>query len=270
MEKKRIVIIIGLCFALVVLFFLMIKNTFPGKPTVSPNILALSQPIYSISGSIEKIDNQAIYVTDQTSKLKFKVNTSKNTSFVRSPVTIPYLFLTNNNTNIPTRMSFEDLKVKDAVYISSKQDLRTVVKNEFEALVISKNAGSSSVSGVITEIGSGILRIKTTGKTYRVDVPSICEISTATPLPTRFFFSDLKMGGKIVAYTEDDVNQTTDITALRIEPIGEIIINQPTPSIPQLTPTVSPPITSITPTTSTTSSVSATPLGSPSSILKTR
>lgn len=264
MEIKRILLIILLFVVLGILGIFMIKYSSPKTPSISPNVLSLSQPIYSISGMIEKIDNRAIYVTDQTYKLTYKIIAGKNTSVLRSPVTIPYLFLNKdtNNTTIPTRITFEDLQVGDMVFISTKQDLRTIVKNEFEPSIISKTTTSNSIQGVITEIGNGIVRVNSSSKIYRVDIPSTAEISSLTPQPTRYFFSDLKVGTQITAYTEDDVRRTNDITALRVEPIGLTPqATQPTPTAAPVTPTISHLISPI-PVTPTV------PLGSPSSTLK--
>ncbi|MEK7079490.1 MAG: hypothetical protein AAB929_05465, partial [Patescibacteria group bacterium] len=52
------------------------------------------------------------------------------------------------------------------------------------------------------------------------------------PKPIQYTLKDLKKGKQVNVYTTDDVNKTTNITALRIEPITETKL----PPVPTQTP----------------------------------
>lgn len=188
----------GLIIAILILLFLVIvvvkakvlpSNFSLNNQTPSANILYLTQPVYSVTGKIEKINNNNIVVSDQvvsspttstlggpvappsTKTLTFQVDIG-NKTVIGSPT--PPILLAQppaSGSAVPTKpsMTIKDLRVGETVMVTSSMDLRTLQGEEFEATTVIPLL-TTSLSGTIVNVSANTITIKS--------------ISTAGPTPT--------------------------------------------------------------------------------------
>lgn len=193
-------------------------------------------------------------VTPKTKKITYKVLITNNTMINQAPSFIPYLF---KQTATPgagapmaaapiaaiNKLAAKDLKTGQFINISTNTDLRSLSGDQFEATSINLSSKATSVNGRVTAINGGELVIKGFAPTspmgaaavnpqtpkekeYTITVNQDTEISgnassndpMKPPKPEKYSLSDLKKDTQITVYTEDDIDLSTKLTALKIEP----------------------------------------------------
>ena len=210
MNTKNIVTII-LIIAIIPIsifgYFRFINDSKSKDIYISKDILSLTQPVLSIIGKIESINENEVTITKTENILAIPIDPSESPSPSTTPLT--YIAQVTDNTqikNIPTTMIYffrsptllpqqkldiSYLQVGQLITIDSTSDLRTIKGNKFEALTISLPQIKNMITGVITSIDNDILTLKAfppTGladptkplpeqKEYKINVTSDTEIS---------------------------------------------------------------------------------------------
>ncbi|MFA6016942.1 MAG: hypothetical protein WC744_02555 [Patescibacteria group bacterium] len=284
MNHKKI-IIIGLIVLVVLALFMFFdykKNGLNGQD-ISPNILYLTSPVNSLSGKVEKIEGNVVsissqYVVPQTAPITIKVMPNQppimpapqvktitykllvtdKTQIFQPASNINYLFKTTplSALGLPAAMAstpkltMKNIKVGQYITVNSQTDLRTLLKNTFEATMINLPQVANTLSGKIVNITSNTLILRAfppvaagppmvamnivqstlQEKEYTINITQDTEISrnvySATivpggesPKPEKLAMSDLKVDMQATVYTTEDVLETQTLTALRIEPV---------------------------------------------------
>jgi hypothetical protein len=222
----------------------------------SKNILLLTYPVQSFSGTIDKVEGNTLRVSRkqiESSPVKlgeipkkpkeitisYSIIISDKTKVYRPfSIPVPYLFKTSDEVFSDATLSIKDIKVGQKITANTVSDLRTLQSSQFEATVITIPPITSILSGTITQISGNIVTIKAISPIideYQITVTPDTEISgyvsTATaqqkfiPGTTRpaitakkYQLSDLKNGMQIMVYTADDPLFEKKPTALRIDP----------------------------------------------------
>jgi len=153
-------------------------------PTVSSDILFLTQPIMSFSGKIEKIEGNAIFVSQKLSRqqpidipsnfssdetpesvpvvinkiVAYKVIVTDETKITCPSLNIPYLF--NKNQEEIKKFSISDLKPGNKVDINTSTDLRTITNGQFEANAVQVRIVFNSLRGKINKIENNKIYLK--------------------------------------------------------------------------------------------------------------
>jgi hypothetical protein len=226
--------------------------------TFSPNTLYLTQIVNTFTGVVEKKEGNVLTVSqtvltydNKPHKLTYSVLVTKNTSFLRPPVTVTYLFAPP--LSVPDKKyEIEDLVIGSTITISTLSDLRLLKGNTFEAVNIYLSAAVNYFTGEILAIKKDTLTFKTTtNKTLEVGITAQTEISRnavtapttngiANPfIATRMSINDLKKGMQASVFTAEDVLTNKSLTALRIEPVIQPISSEIAPTLKPL-PTQAP------------------------------
>lgn len=264
--------------------FLFLK--YSGKTTsdnrsISKNVLYLTQPVTSFSGVVDKVDGNQITLTQTPTlstppfatattnlaippspvptppPLTYKVVVSDQTQISRPPTMgVNYLFKTNSPIS-PSQLSLADVTTGLSIAVSSKEDLRTLSDNTFEATMITLPQKMTTLNGKITGVSSNAIIIKAFAplsvpmsainprsapampeeKEYTISITPDTEISRmimgSTPKPERLALSDLQKDMQVTVYTDADVTSGTQFTALRLEPMQTV-------ALPVLPPPINP------------------------------
>ncbi len=202
---KKLIILGALIIALIGTYIL--RNNYLGSGsagTVSSNILYLTQPITSFSGTIDKIEGNSIIISQnmilqqvfnspiappnnpmqpvppvqitppQPKKITYKVLITDKTNIARPTVFVPYLLKQSQSLGRPMgqseKLSIKDLKVGQIVNTSSNIDLRTLKGSQFEATYINVAAKTISISGTITNVKQNQIIVKSLPPTTAVDI----------------------------------------------------------------------------------------------------
>lgn len=255
MNKKKTIIIVDVVLALLALFIVIgyVKKIGLFNPPVSPNILYITQPVYTFSGIVEKIEGNKLLISQkgiltpslsskETTTFTYQVVVSDKTR-ITQPVFYPnYLF----RTPPPVRkLTINDITVGDMVVASSYVDLRTLTDNKFEATMIDLSQRLTVIGGKITHLDRNTLTLKALNfatirivnrgitppppqeKEYSVIVTPDTEISYynthvtpgTSPKPEKLSLSSLKKDMQVTVYADTDVTKNTKFTALRIVPV---------------------------------------------------
>lgn len=219
----------------------LIKN----NQSLSPDILDLTQPVFSFNGIIETADRNTITLTTSFSpskKLTYQVVLDSLTKLSRqSSMPIPYLFTEHPPATGSAQPVTSDLKLGQFITITSKTDLRTSPQRKFVASAVILPPVSTSFGGIIAEIKGNRLTVKNMltpplvtsevqtapqEQTLTVAVTQETEISglifasdpQKPPRPQQYSLSDLKVGQNISVYTSDQVTPDSLIKALKVDP----------------------------------------------------
>jgi hypothetical protein len=179
MNTKNIVTII-LIIAIIPIsifgYFRFIKNSKTNDVYISKDILSLTQPVLSIIGKIESINENEVTIIKTEDNLTVPVDPSESPSPSTTPLT--YIAQVTDNTqikNIPTTMVYffrspailpqqkldiSYLQVGQQITIDSTSDLRTIKGNKFEASVITLPQIKNMITGVITSIEGDVCTLK--------------------------------------------------------------------------------------------------------------
>jgi hypothetical protein len=262
--------LVSLFFILALLLSLIALKKSSQKKPLSPNILYLTSPVYSFSGTVEKIEGKAIYVsqkitennlpfapfppnpnpspfpTPKTVTLSYRVLISEKTQISKPPIFINYLFITPTPT-AEKKLSINNIKIGQTVTVTTNQDLRTLTSDTFEATTVSLPPIINTLSGKVFEVKKDILIVKAftpqspNERDYQIKITKDTEISRigTNGKPEKLSLEEIKKEMGVIVYTDEDVTQSQKLTALRLEPI--------LPPSPAVSPALPPPITSPSP-----------------------
>ncbi len=193
MNKKLLAatILLGLVFIITLIFLVVKKQIYlspslsPAK-TVSPNILFITQPVTTFSGTVDSVSGNVITVsrmmtlsqtnypqpgskpavnpspqpTPVTKKITFRVKITSNAIINLPPAMINYLFLTPTPAPAP-KLTISAIKAGQTVTITSTTDLRTNTSGIITAAAILLNE-PTAVNGKITAVTGNVLTVKGT------------------------------------------------------------------------------------------------------------
>ena len=285
MNHKKI-IVVGIILLGILALFMTVdyknKNGLNGQ-TVSPNILYLTSPVNSLSGKVEKIEGNAVSISSQYALLQtapiaitvmpnqppvmptpqiktitYKLLVTDKTQISQPASNINYLFKTITPSGAPgfptastPNLTVKNIKVGQYITVNSQDDLRTLLKNTFEATMINLPPIINTLNGKIVNITNNTLTLKAFApvaaappmialdtapptpqeKEYTIYITQDTEISRnvydtnmtpgeppTPPKPEKLTLADLKADMRATVYTVEDVIETQTLTALRIEP----------------------------------------------------
>ena len=275
MNHKKIIVVGIILLGILALFMLIDyknKNGLGGQ-TLSPNILYITQPVTSFSGKVEKIEGNTILVSNQytipqtapisitvipnqppvmpTPQIKtitYKLLVTDKTQISQPTANINYLFKTiipPSAPGFPTastpNLTVKNIKVGQYITVNSQDDLRTLLKNTFEATMINLPPIINTLNGKIVNVTNSTLTLKAFApvaaapqeKEYTIHITQDTEISRnvydtnmtpgeppTPPKPEKLTLADLKTDMRATVYTAEDVIETQTLTALRIEPMA--------------------------------------------------
>ncbi len=277
--KKMKIRILLLSSACIILFFFLVfigvvklfQNSY-----LSPDIYYITQPVIAFSGYVENINDNVITLAQvrdaqvgspvgykptqnlpaRTKKIVYKIIVTKDTMFNR-PMSTPPLFFASITPTPPPQPSLKDIRIGDYISAQSNTDLRTLQTAQFEAIRIDLPQISKMVTGTITDIVGNLIYLQQTApfssppiglsrqpdlKNYIVTLTSQTEFSTwdiANQKAVRRSLSDIKTNISITVYSEEDASTTTNLTALRVEPLLPAA-TMSAPSSSPISPTASP------------------------------
>jgi len=287
MNHKKI-IVVGIILLGILALFMTVdyknKNGLNGQ-TVSPNILYLTSPVNSLSGKVEKIEGNAVSISSQYALLQtapiaitvmpnqppvmptpqiktitYKLFVTDKTQISQPASNINYLFKTITPSGAPgfptastPNLTVKNIKVGQYITVNSQDDLRTLLKNTFEATMINLPPIINTLNGKIVNITNNTLTLKAFApvaaappmialdtapptpqeKEYTIYITQDTEISRnvygtnmtpgeppTPPKPEKLTLADLKTDMRATVYTAEDVIETQTLTALRIEPVA--------------------------------------------------
>lgn len=298
MDHKKIIFIGVIVLGILAL---LIFNT-PSNKAVSPNILYITQPVNSLTGKVEKIEGNVVSISSQYTlpqtapiaitvmpnqppvmpipqikTITYKLLVTDKTQITQPTSNINYLFKTvalppgapglgapGLPTTSTSNLTVKNIKVGQYITVNSQDDLRTLLKNTFEATTINLPPIANTLNGKIVNVTNNTLTLKAfihvaaarpmiavniappapQEKEYTINITQDTEISrTSFTLPTllkpgemppppkneKLSISDLKVDMQATVYTAEDATETQTLTALRIEP-AQPMIAPPIPS----------------------------------------
>ena len=210
--------------------------------------------VENVSGSVVTVSQNftlsqntpAPLPTPVSKTLKYEVTVNINTSITQPSAMVNYLF---KNTPPPAqlKLNIKNIKAGQYVMVNSKEDLRALPENKFTAVSVQLSQPVNSLWGKIIKVYDNGIVLKaqeprrgtlvpntTPGKEkeFIITLNSDTEISryeTSAPptnpaeikplKPVKMSLSDLKENTQITVYTAEDVIESKELTALRIEPI---------------------------------------------------
>lgn len=166
-------------------------NIFGKKTTVSslPDILFLTSPVTEFAGKIDKISDNAIWVSGKytitppptppnnptalpgqiitvpplppTKTFTYKVNIAAHTIINRSDTAVIYLFKKGTPTPTPP-LTIKDMRVGQLASVYTTSDLRALKQNEFDAYTVKLEPLNNIITGKIATINTrdGIIVLK--------------------------------------------------------------------------------------------------------------
>ena len=241
-QKKAVSVGFIMLGVLALFMFFDYKNNV-NRTTISANILYLTQPVTSFTGVVEKKEGNKIIVSQTVLsiqnprlsptpvKLTYTFLVSKNTSFLRPPVNITFLFTTPPPLK-EKKYQLDNITVGSTVTISVLTDLRSLKQPVFEAHNIFLTAAVNTFTGKIIDKKEGVIIIDTPKnekvQVYVTDQTEISRYVFTPPVenqplqpvrPERMSFKDLTDGMQVAVYTDKDILTEKNLTAVRIEPI---------------------------------------------------
>lgn len=240
-----ILVIGGIAFYLVrIIFSGSFVPSAPKPKSLSPYILYLTSPVFIFNGKVESITGSDLTVSQEANpslltgatttpsvvgkpvKISYRVRTDSETQFSQSPIYIPFHYK-DLASPTPRTISLRDLKAGDSIAVYSKIDLRTIQNNVLDAIQITKNLASTSISGTITSVGANTIQVKS-------EPPGPISTTTTPPPPTiytinigpetemvdlgptgnkKISISDLKIGNQVMIYSATEINPGNPVVA---------------------------------------------------------
>lgn len=179
MHKKNIIFVAVILALIVTYSFRNNYLSLPSTGSVSSNILYLTQPVTSFSGTIDKIEGNSITVSQNmtsqqaapiqitpslSKKITYKIQLTDKTNISRPSAFIPYLLKQITSPIGPMgqseKLNVKDLKIGQVVSANSNIDLRTLKGSQFEATSINVSAKTISISGKIADVKSNQIIVK--------------------------------------------------------------------------------------------------------------
>lgn len=225
----------------------------PKPKSLSPYILYLTSPVFIFNGKVESITGSDLTVSQEVDpsllvgvattpsavgkqvKISYRVRTDNETQFTQSPIFIPFLHRDITPPS-PRTISLRDLKAGDSIAVYSKTDLRTIQNNVLDAIQITKNLASTSISGTITSVGANTIQVKSEylgpiftatpslppSTLYTVNIRPETEMVDLGPTGNKkISISDLKIGNQVMIYSATEINPGNPVvTAEKIDVIS--------------------------------------------------
>lgn len=197
---------------------------------LSPDILYLTQPVFNLSGTIEKVEDNTITVSAQFNQpsglnppdaspkppvaLIYKILINDKTQILKNNPIIPSMVPATSSAQEPARLTINDLNVGQMVSITSTQDLRQLTGRQFEALIIAP--AINNLGGRLTKIDGNILTVKDfEGKEYLVEIGPDTQIINPTA-PGNNKLSDLKVDRQIIVTFEGSYKDRIEAANIQI------------------------------------------------------
>ena len=221
---------------------------------LSPNILSITRPVTTYTGFVEKIEGNIITVnqygepliahslvlspTPSTERvnMKYKVTITPKTPLVQIDAMPFYLFKVEPTKTQPTPITLKDIQVGSTITFETGVDLRTLKSMQFEAMKATVTKKTYTYIAEIDRIEGNTLLMHTvvldsqTGnfvaKEFEVladeNITEVSHFNSQDEKPPQKAiqpdYSELKYGMQITLYTDKDINEGSEVTALRIDP----------------------------------------------------
>lgn len=241
----RNTLIVLLFFGILALATTYLRNSLLTS-SVSSNILALTSPVHTFFGTVERIKGSSLFIrggypndfeeNKKLNRVAYWVNIDQGTK-IDPNLSIPYL----KTFPIQFTGTLTDIKIGDYVTVETKEDLRTLkgsafkaksvvvfpVKNIVHGRLENISTDSISVKGkpIVTlnsPLGTEDPRDKVQTFTFRLlpqtDVSTTFDTSDGLTKKETYALIDLKEGMDVVVYSEGNVTKRTDVHALRVDP----------------------------------------------------
>jgi hypothetical protein len=165
--------------------------------SLNTDSIYLSNPIKNLySAQITAINPNSITVSvtpvdppeGKTKVLSFKIGLTDTTEITKPKIYIPYSFKKISNTSTASgTLTINNLSVGEYVDITLANDLRTTSKNALIAKSISKISESNMLTGKITAIGDGFIKVN--GIIRSVNFNPAPSIAVIPPTEKSYFIS---------------------------------------------------------------------------------
>lgn len=171
-QQNKIILIVFSTLALIVLAVTMIWGS-TSRQSLSPNILSLTQPVTSLTGKVTAVTNNTVTVTlvsdnasaknskQPSNAITYRVTVTDKTKFNRQVLPLDYDEKTKKRSG--SNPSLQDVLKDDIVTILSKNDLRLVTDNSFEADSIILPSVQKMLAGTIEQVSPTEITVLTTG-----------------------------------------------------------------------------------------------------------
>lgn len=243
LHKNAVYYLILLLVAVGVLGFLA---TAKNRQGTSKAMLFLTDPIYSVTGKVEKVEGDTITLTvthqapvpagtkftgqipepPKAETMTFTVRMDGQTTY-KSPQgdsPVPYLFGgTDQRAGKPDKKS---VSAGQIITVESKTDLRNLDGQTFTASVITLPPFANMLTGTVLSVTKNSITVSSVNGQKTIAVTAATEISSSVnegpdkpATPKKFNFDEIKTGGQLTVYTDKDVSGDEPLTALRIDPI---------------------------------------------------
>jgi hypothetical protein len=190
-------------------------------------------PQTGLAGTIEQINGNQLTVSENTEKkATYKVVVTPQTTITILPVTIPYsVKIATPSANF--KATIADLEAGQLISVTSKNDIRKLTSDHFEASSIIVSSQPTIIEATIDEVlgqqlivtasppsvpETKTLKILFNDKTEIVR-SAIFDDSTKPVKKAQLSPSNLEAGKKIILYTDSDINSSS-LNALKIDIIA--------------------------------------------------
>lgn len=213
-------------------------------------IFVEKQPVFTIYGRVDHLVGSTIGLTmtvvtpssynqsNESNYIEFTIRTNKNTLISRDLSNITLLYKTPKDFSLPV-FHFSDIKIGSYLTAYSDTDLRTLNSPEFTASRLELPAMRNIIEGHISNIEGDIITVERSpfaapwnqGENrmhHLVTLNNQTEISSQNALLQK---SDLKTGMQVRVYAMQDVEETDQLTALRVEPFTTTVEVSPAPVV---------------------------------------
>jgi hypothetical protein len=230
------------------------QNKNPISKSSGPDMLS-NQPLYNFTGSIEMIsgpvltisEKSYIYPSDLTTKEKnikpeekkttYLITVSDQTKIISELPPVPYSLKLATPSATTQNNNLNSLKIGQRVSVITKENLRDTRLTNFTADSITISAGLTSFMGKVKSIKNNTILLKVTPPSYPeekdfdITITKNTEIvisdimtnsSETTKKKTQQPVSTLTEGTTIMVYTDADINQNTNLNALKIEVVKNL------------------------------------------------
>jgi hypothetical protein len=236
---------------------------------IKDNTITVKQQIIPYSPPIQALSTGKSQPTPVVKIFSFKFTVSENTQISKNSMPVNYLFKSLAATATP-KLTIKNLRKGQQVIIQTNADLRINLTSIPLASSINIQGGNNLLTGKITEVNEKSIKLlvylpfqaSTDGSAppsapetieYFINVTSDTEISRYSsilpgsennlPKPVKLSLSDLKKDHQVnVNIKDDEINASTNLTALRIEPFDMPNVS-PNPTLPSISPVTEPDLT---------------------------
>lgn len=206
-------------------------------------LMAVTQPVYSVIGSVETVENEQLTISvllasGKKTDIMLTVPVTNTTSIFRQ--------VSPNANNAPrpltanSGLTLSDIKAGDIVSVTSTEDLRSIKESRVTAQSIEIGSPVKTLMGTITGVSGNVITMQGTvrspfaqmamplspsGETYEVTIVSSTEINqqqantdpTVNVEPKKLSISDLKVDQYVTVYYQD-VNGTREAAEVVVPP----------------------------------------------------